>query len=111
MRNNNIKYVQLSPRENLLLKELSSGLNLFCKDIVFEDKVVIGFIGDLAMEKTRPRKTSRIKIPSDLSELLTYLRSYLNQNFSFHPTDQEIYWLICRYLLVKFPGFRDYPPN
>jgi hypothetical protein len=104
-------YVQLSPGEKLLLKELSLGLNFYFKDIIFEDNVIIGFINNLEVEKQRPRKTSRIKLPSDISESLSYMRSYLLENFSFNPTNQEIYWLICKYLLVKFPGFRDYPPN
>jgi len=48
-----------------------------------------------------------VHINDDVSMSLSHLRGYLSDNFSFNPTKQELYWLICRYLFSKFPGFRD----
>jgi len=69
------------------------------------------FIAEIEIEKKKVRTCSRISPDMDISESLTRLKSYLVDNFSFNPTNQEIFWLTCRYLFSKFPGFRGYSSN
>lgn len=108
---NKVVYSRLSPDEKIMIRELSGGFSVFFQAIAYEEDIIQGFIEDLQKEKKRPRKPYRFYTKDNIKDSILMLRSYLNDNFSFNPTDQEIYWLTCRYLFSKFPGFRGTPPN
>ncbi len=100
-------YIDLNPQEKALLKANLSGLDVLFKAVTFENDIISAFISEIELEKQKSRKTSRVLIDKDISMSVSRLRIYLSDNFSFNPTKQEIYWLICRYLFSKYPGFRD----
>jgi len=101
-------FVHLEPHEKLMLKDNSNGLSVFLKALTFEKDIISSFISELDAEKQKERTCTRIRIDEDVLTSLSRLRSYLSDNFAFNPTTQELYWLTCRYLSSKFPGYRDF---
>ncbi|MBU2645520.1 hypothetical protein KKI24_12505 [bacterium] len=104
-------FVDLTPAEKNLLRANSDGISVFMKALPFEQNLICAFIADLKEEKIVARKTARIRIDEETKASTSSLRNYLLDNFSFNATTQEIYWLVCRYLFSKYPGFRGHFAN
>lgn len=104
-------FVDLTPLEKKLLRANCEGISVFMKALPFEQDLISAFIADLGRERIISRKTARIRIDEEVSASASSLRSYLKDNFSFNATTQELYWLVCRYLFSKYPGFRGHFAN
>lgn len=100
-------YVNLDQVEKKVITFNANGLDVSFQALAFEHDLIVDFISEIDDERQKSRKTTRIISDCNIEFSVSFLSSYLSDNYSYSPTKQEVFWLLSRYLLSKFPGFRS----
>lgn len=103
---NQFDFVQLTEREKSIISLNAKCLTVFASALLFEFDLIEEFLSGIDSRKKVPRKCARIPRDVRAAEPFSALRDHIDRNFGYLITKQEIYWLICDYLMTRCPNFR-----